>query len=61
MKQLERRVFTLPAEIRAEGDAKKIYGHAAVFNAMSEDLGGFREKIAPGAFAASIAKSVLRS
>ncbi|MGA9851850.1 MAG: HK97 family phage prohead protease [Gammaproteobacteria bacterium] len=38
-------------EVRAGDDAKpKIIGHAAVFSSLSQDLGGFREKIAPGAF-----------
>jgi hypothetical protein len=49
--EIEHRAFIV-REIRASGDGEppKIYGYAAVFNSLSEDLGGFYERIAPGAF-----------
>lgn len=34
-----------------------ITGHGAVYNSMSENLGGFREIVAPGAFAEPLAKA----
>lgn len=36
-------------EVREDGGVRKITGRPIVFNSLSEDLGGFREKIAPGA------------
>ena len=53
MKDIERRY--MPSELRVEGDeSPKIRGYAAVFGELSENLGGFREKISAGAFAKSL-------
>ena len=37
-------------ELRMDGDKPTVVGYGAVFNSESNDLGGFREYIAPGAF-----------
>lgn len=43
-------------ELRADGDGlPMIEGYAAVFDSLSVNLGGFRERIDKGAFAASLA------
>ena len=60
---LERRLLGA-VELRAEGDGDAmptIVGHAAVFDSLSENLGGWRERIAPGAFAATLAEDDIRA
>lgn len=49
---MEREIRTYPAEIRIDksGEQPVIRGHAAVYNRMSENLGGFYEVIMPGFF-----------
>lgn len=61
---IERRAFVMDVckvETRAEGEPPRIVGHAAVFNHLSENLGGFREQIKPGAFAAAINEDDVRA
>jgi len=59
---IERRYFpATDMEIRqTDGGAPIIFGHFAVFNQWSEDLGGFREMISPGAFAKTIQEADIR-
>lgn len=60
---LEVRAFPL-RELRAVGgedEPARIEGYAAVFNSFSDDLGGFREKIQPGAFKKTLAEQDVRA
>jgi HK97 family phage prohead protease len=51
MTDAERRFTSVPVEIRAgANDKKTIGGYAAKFDRMSQNLGGFVERIAPGFF-----------
>lgn len=56
----ERRAFAMEGlrVVRAEGEPPKIVGHAAVFNSLSEDMGGWKEQIMPGAFAGVLGDDV---
>ena len=51
----------LPVQLRAtgneDGSPRTIQGHGAVFGQLSEDLGGFREIIHPGAFDGVVERS----
>ncbi|HEB78190.1 MAG TPA: HK97 family phage prohead protease, partial [Methylothermaceae bacterium] len=49
-KTRETRLFPIKLETRDDG-TRTMTGYAAVFNSLSEDLGGFREQVAHGAFA----------
>jgi HK97 family phage prohead protease len=50
----EIRTNSVDFEVRAEGDGMTFTGYASVFNSPSEDLGGFVEYVAPGAFKRSL-------
>jgi HK97 family phage prohead protease len=53
--------YKLPdTEVRASEGRKKIAGHAAVFNRTSQNLGGFVEEVAPGAFTKTIQEADVR-
>jgi len=60
---MDREIRTIQAEIRlkSEEGKAKISGYAAVFNLLSEDLGGFRERIQPGAFSEAIENDDVRA
>jgi uncharacterized protein len=61
--EVERRNFPVQ-ELRAisdENGLRKITGYAAVFDSLSEDLGGFREKIDKGAFKETIKNDDIRA
>ena len=48
--EIERRFYQVELRMDGEGDQRRLIGHGAVFNVLSENLGGFRELIMPGAF-----------
>jgi len=66
MPEREQRTLTfdfdsLEVEERADDQAPLIVGHAAVFNQLSLDLGGYRERIRRGAFTKTILEADVRA
>ena len=57
---MEKRYFNIETRTeKREDGSTNITGHAAVFNKLSSNLGGFREIIAPGAFRDALSKETL--
>jgi hypothetical protein len=54
-KAIEQRIYPF-AELRVSEDTGIMAGHIAVFNQWSVDLGGFKERVLPGAFSESLAE-----
>jgi HK97 family phage prohead protease len=54
MSKLETRVNVTDFEVRETADGMEFEGYASVFNSRSENLGGFTEFVAPGAFTRSL-------
>ena len=57
----ERRTATEGVELREEGDTLTAIGYAAVFDKLSQNLGGFVERIAPGAFRSTLKQADVRA
>lgn len=61
MKDIERRILCREVRVDTSGDKPKIRGYAALFNTLSEDLGGFREQLQAGAFSDALTSSDVRA
>ena len=42
--KIEKRTFDCRLELRGSDQGTKLVGYAAVFDSLSQDLGGFRER-----------------
>lgn len=60
-KDIERRILCREVRVDQRGDKPVIRGYAALFNTLSEDLGGFREQLAAGAFSDALGNSDVRA
>lgn len=59
--QYERRFLATEFETRTQGDKLIIEGYALKWNTPSQNLGGFREEIAPGATTKTIGEADIRA
>lgn len=60
-KDIERRIQCKEVRLDDSTGKPSIRGYAAVFNQLSEDLGGFREQLSTGAFSDAIGNSDVRA
>ena len=61
-RQAQFRTFQTSVRLREEnGSPPMLFGHAALFNSPSQDLGGFTEVLARGCFAETIAGNDIRA
>ena len=58
---IERRTETEGVELREEGDTLTAVGYAAMFNRLSQNLGGFVERVAPATFRSTLNQSDVRA
>jgi HK97 family phage prohead protease len=58
---IERRFVTTDFEVRSQGDTHFFEGYALMFERKSQNLGGFREKVAHGAVTKTIAEADIRA
>ena len=56
----ELRYFASELRVKSDSGKKKITGYSAVFGKLSEDLGGFQERIKKGAFTEALKNSDAR-
>ena len=59
--QMERRAVPTAFEVRSEGNTFNFYGYALKWDARSQNLGGFRERVQQGATAESIGRDDIRA
>jgi len=58
---VQRRYVRSEFHVRSENGQSVVDGHGAVFNKLSQNLGGFVERVLPGAFRKTIAESDVRA